>query len=84
MNGCVVNLNKKGTKTYLKVQFNSPVYSGEMAIHGQIIMVLMDSGFNRETLANNLLLHQVSLYRASPSQWQKQNEDRNDDYHFFL
>ena len=55
-----------------------------MAIHGQIIMVLMDSGFNRETLANNLLLDQVSLYRASPSQWQKQNEDKSDDYHFFL
>jgi len=71
MNGCVVNLNKKGTKTYLKVQFKSPVYSGKMAIHGQIIMVLMDSGFNRETLANNFLLDQVSLYRASPSQWQK-------------
>lgn len=44
MNGCVVNLNEKGTKTYLNVQFNSPVYSREMAIHGQIIMVLMDSG----------------------------------------
>ena len=55
-----------------------------MAIHGQIIMVLMDSGFNRETLANNLLLDQVSLYRASPSQWQKQNEDKSDDYHFFF
>ena len=53
MNGCVVNLNKKGTKTYLNVQFNSPVYSREMAIHGQIIIVLMDSGFNRETLENN-------------------------------
>ena len=24
-----------------------------MAIHGQIIIVLMDSGFNRETLENN-------------------------------
>ena len=46
-------------------------------------MVLMDSGFNRETVANNFLLDQVSLYRALPSQWQKQNEDRNDDYHFF-
>lgn len=53
MNGCVVNLNEKGTKTYLNVQFNSPVYSREMAIHGQIIIVLMDSGFNRETLENN-------------------------------
>ena len=39
-----------------------------MAIHGQIIMVLMDSGFNRETLANTLLLDQVSLYGALPSQ----------------
>ena len=46
-------------------------------------MVLMDSGFNRETVANNFLLDQVSLYSASPSQWQKQNEDRNDDHHFF-
>ena len=54
-----------------------------MAIYGQIIMVLMDSGFNRETLANNLLLDQVSLYSASPSQSQKLNEDGNDDYHFF-
>ena len=53
MNGCVVNLNEKGTKTYLNVQFNSPVYSREMAIHGQIIIVLMDSGFNRETLESN-------------------------------
>ena len=53
MNGCVVNLNEKGTKTYLNVQFNSTVYSREMAIHGQIIIVLMDSGFNRETLENN-------------------------------
>ena len=53
MNGCVVNLNEKGTETYLNVQFNSPVYSREMAIHGQIIIVLMDSGFNRETLENN-------------------------------
>ena len=53
MNGCVVNLYEKGTKTYLNVQFNSPVYSREMAIHGQIIIVLMDSGFNRETLENN-------------------------------
>ena len=59
MNGCVVNLNEKGTKTYLNVQFHSPVYSREMAIHGQIIMVIIDSGFNRETLANNLLLDQV-------------------------
>ena len=53
MNGCVVNLNEKGTETYLNVQFNSPVYSREMAIHGQIIIVLMDSEFNRETLENN-------------------------------
>ena len=53
MNGCVVNLNEKGTKTCLNVQFNSPVYSRERAIHGQIIIVLMDSGFNRETLENN-------------------------------
>ena len=41
MNGCVVNLNEKGTKNCLKVQFNSPVYSGEMAIHGQMIMIFM-------------------------------------------
>ena len=54
-----------------------------MAIHGQIIMVLMDSGFNTDTLTNNLLLDQVSLYRASLSQWQKLNEDGNGDYHFF-
>ena len=27
MNGCVVNLNEKGIKTYLKVQFNSPVFN---------------------------------------------------------
>ena len=56
MNGCVVNLSEKGTKTYLIVHFNIPLYSGKMAIPD---MILMDSGFIRETLANILLLDQV-------------------------
>ena len=29
MNGCVVNLNEKGIKTYLKVQFNISICSGK-------------------------------------------------------